>query len=272
MNTFRSWVKRNSFAIFLILTFALSWWTWPLSQQGTDTDPLLPLGPMLAALIIIPLASGWTGVKGWLRTSFKWRVRPIWYVVAIGFPIALTAIPAGLNILLGATASTASWPTSLTAFLGNVALMFIFVGLGEEMGFSAFALPRLLRNRTVLATVAILALTRVIWHLPSFVTGGTEWSVILILIPTQLIFTWIFIRSSGSAFLMILAHTSIAAIGYLFTSLFTGPELTRVVWLQAAAFVIAGVLLLAFSKFMRAALSTPEDPAVEGEVHAVAIA
>lgn len=270
MSTFRVWTKRHSFAIFLILTFALSWWTWPLYLQGIDTDPLLPLGPLVAALIVVPLAGGLTGVKEWLRTGFKWRVRPIWYVVAIGFPIVLTAIPAGLNILLGATPSTASWPTSLTAFLGNVVLMFIFVGLGEEMGFSSFALPQLLRSRTVLATVAILALTRVVWHLPSFMTGGTEWSVILILVPTQLIFTWIFIRSGGSAFLMILAHTSIAAIGYLFTSLFTGPELTRVVWLQAAAFMIAGLSLLVFSKFMRSALFTP-DPTVEGEVQAAVV-
>jgi membrane protease YdiL (CAAX protease family) len=268
INSSRLWVKRHAFALFLILTFVLSWWTWPLYLQGTDTDPLLPLGPMVAALIVVTLAGGWTGVKEWLHTSFKWRVRPIWYVVAIGFPIALTAIPAGVNILLGATASTVSWPPSLAAFLGNVVLMFIFVGLGEEMGFSSFSLPHLLRNRTVPATVAILALTRVVWHLPSFMTGGTEWSVILILIPTQLIFTWIFIRSGGSAFLMILAHTSIAAIGYLFTSLFTGPELTRVVWLQAVAFMTAGLTLLIFSRFMRSALFTP-DPAVGGEVQAV---
>ena len=148
---------------------------------------------------------------------------------------------------------------------------FIFVGLGEETGFSSFSLPRLLRSRSVFATVTILALTRVVWHLPSFMTGETEWPVALLLIPTQLIFTWIFIRGGGSAFLLLLAHTSIASLGYpFFTALFSGPELARMVWLEAAAFVIAGVLLLIFSKFMRSALFAPGDPAVEGEVQAVA--
>lgn len=267
MNIFIPWIKRYSFASFIVLTFVLSWWPWLLNSEGLPEN-LFPLGPMLAALIVVPLADGWTGLKNLGRTSFRWRVGPVWYVVAIGFPILLTAAPAGANILLGASASTASWPTSFMALLGELVGMFIIVGLGEEVGFSAFALPRLLRSRSVLATVMIIGLTRVIWHLPAFMSGGTQWPVAVLLIPAQLIFTWIFIRSRGSVLLMILAHTSIAAIGYLFTSLFTGPELTQVVWLQAAAFVAMAVIVLLTSKSMRSALVIP-DRAIEGEAQPV---
>lgn len=269
MNTFRTWVKQHSFAIFLVLTFALSWWPSPFNIEDL---PILPLGPMLAALIVVPLADGWTGLKNLFRTSFRWRIGLRWYVVAITFPIVLSAVAAGVNILLGAPASMASWPTSIAAYLSGVVEFFIFVALGEEIGFSAFALPRLLRRYSILATVVILGLTRVLWHLPLFLVGETQWPVAVLLFPTQLIFTWIFIRSRGSAFPLILAHLSIGTVGTtFFTSLFTGPDLARMVWLQAAAFVIAGLILLLTSRLIRSALFAPDDPAVAGEVQAVAI-
>jgi membrane protease YdiL (CAAX protease family) len=270
MNALTTWIKRNSFVSFLVLTLVLSWWPWSLYSWGIDLGEwIFPLGPMLAALIVVPLADGWMGLKNLGRTAFRWRVGLRWYLVAIGFPILLTAVPAGVNILLGASASTASWPTGFADFFGELVGVFIIVGLGEEIGFSAFALPHLLRRRSVLATVLIMGLTRVIWHLPAFMSGGTEWPVALLLFPTQLIFIWLFIRSQGSALLMILAHCSIAAVGYpFFTALFAGSELTRVVWLEAAAFVIMAVIVVITSKTMRSALFNP-DQVIEDETQPV---
>lgn len=252
MENLRTWVSAHALALFLVLTFAISWSWWPLYQRGSVPLVILPLGPMVAALIVVPLAGGWAGIKEWLRTGFKWRIRPIWYIVALAFPLILTALPAGLNILLGATPSTANWPASIMEFLPEAGLILVFVALGEEMGFSAFAQPHLLARRSVLATAGILALVRIVWHLPNFLVGESQWPVALILIPTQLIFTWMFVRT-GSALPMILAHFSIAAVGSTyFTGLFSGPELTRVVWLQAGAFLLAGALLLLTSDFWRA--------------------
>ena len=271
MNTFRVWIKQNAFATFLVLTFIISWSWWPLYVQGTVPMAVFPTGPMLAALIVVSLAYGSKGIKEWLRTGFKWRVRPIWYVIAVGFPLVLTGIPAAVNILLGATPSMAGYPTSPVDFLAEAAFVFILVAMGEEMGFSAFALPHLLRRQPVLTTVVILGLTRSLWHLPLIMTGDTQWPVAILLFPTQLIFTWIFIRTGGSALMMILSHMSIATLGStFFTNLFSGPELTQVVWLQAAAFVIAGIILLLTSDFWRAGSYVPET-AGEDEVQAAVI-
>ena len=266
MSTFRNWVKQHAFAIFLVLTFIISWSWYPLYIQGTVPLAVFPTGPLLAALIVVSLAYGWNGIKEWLHTGFKWRVRPIWYVIAIGFPLALTGIPAAVNILLGATPSTAGYPTSIVDFLSEAAFVFVLVALGEEMGFSAFALPHLLRRQPVLVTVVILGLTRSLWHLPLIMTGDTQWPVAILLFPTQLIFTWIFIRTAGSALMMILSHMSIATLGStFFTNLFSGPELTRVVWLQAAAFIIAGIVLLLTSDFWRKGSYKP-DPGLEDDL------
>lgn len=259
MSPFRSWIKEHAFIVFLLLTLLLSWWAWPAYYKGLVPLAILPAGPFLAALIVVPLGFGWTGFKDWLRTAFKWRVRPIWYLIAITFPIVLTAIPAGINILLGGTPVTANWPSEIGPFLMEEFIFtFLLVALGEEMGFSAFALPNLLRRYSVLTTVGILALTRILWHLPLFMTGDTELPVVLILIATQLIFTWMFIGSGGSALLMVISHVSVASIGNpFFTRLFDGPEMTRVVWLQASAFLIAGIILMLTSKFWRAGVPAP---------------
>ena len=266
MNNLRSWVKQNAFAVFLVLTLILSWWWYPLFQQGTVPLAVLPMGPLLAALIVVPLGFGRSGVMAWLRAGFKWRVRPIWYLIAFSFPIVLTAIPAGVNILLGATPSTAGWPTDGVDFIVEAFLVLILVAIGEEMGFSAFALPYLLHKRSVLATVAILALTRIVWHVPLFMVGDTEWPVAVLLVPTQFIFAWIFIRTKGSALMMIISHFSIAVLGStFFTRLFSGPESTEVVLLQAAAFVIAGIILMLTSDFWRKGSYEP-GPGLEDDL------
>lgn len=268
INTMSTWIKRYTFVIFVILCCALSWWLMPLGIEGL---PLLPLGPLLAALIVIPFVSGRKGLKEWLRTGFRWRVGPQWYVVAIAFPIVMNAIAAGINILLGATASTAVWPTSLMEFLPEALLTIIVVAVGEEMGFSAFGLPHLLGKHTALVTAVILGLTRALWHVPLFMVGETAWAVALLLIPAQVVFTWIFISGRRSAFLIILSHSAMATVAFpFFTAIFTGPDQTRQVWLQVAIFTLAAVIVLVTSKSMRSSrpLTDPdpysgvEEPAV----------
>src|SRR5690606_17001595 len=103
MNSGTSWFKQYAFVIFVVLSCALSWWMTPL---GIDGLPTLPVGPLLAALIVISLTAGRRGLRAWIQTSFRWRAGLHWYAVAIAFPIVLNAGAAGVNILLGASADT----------------------------------------------------------------------------------------------------------------------------------------------------------------------
>jgi membrane protease YdiL (CAAX protease family) len=239
-------IKQHAVTIFLVLAFPLSWFPWLLYSQGNGNfPPILPLGPLLAALIVVPLVGGWAGVKSWLSSIFRWRVGLRWYVMAIGLPIVISGAAAGANILLGASASTAALPLSLSAVLYALLDTFLWVGLGEEAGWSGFALPRLLRSRSFFTAVLIMGLVRILWHLPLFMTGQQAWPIAVLLIPVQLIFTWIFIRSQGSTFLLVLSHCSQNVVGGLiFTALFTGTDQMRMVWLLVAGYVVTAVLLL----------------------------
>ena len=61
-------------------------------------------GPLIAALIVIPLTQGWAGLRKLGSRMIRWRVRWYWYVVAIGLPLAVVLVTAMLNVALGAEA------------------------------------------------------------------------------------------------------------------------------------------------------------------------
>jgi CAAX protease family protein len=98
-----SLVKRHPLITFFILMFVLSWWPWPLYAMGVPwaISPLLP-GPLLAALIVIPLTQGWAGLRELGLRMIRWRVGWRWYAVALGIPLAAAAVAGALIVALGA--------------------------------------------------------------------------------------------------------------------------------------------------------------------------
>jgi hypothetical protein len=104
-----SLVKRHPLITFFVLTFVLSWWTWPLYAMGLSPSPMFS-GPLLAALIVIPITQGWAGLRELGSRIIRWRVRWYWYVVALGIPLAVAAVAVALSGALGASWSLAKLP------------------------------------------------------------------------------------------------------------------------------------------------------------------
>ena len=92
-----SFVKRHPIITFFVLSYAISWAFLPI-----EAVRFLPSGPLLAALIVIPITQGWSGLKvlGW--RMIRWRVRWYWYAAAIGVPLAVHLAVVGLNVAAGA--------------------------------------------------------------------------------------------------------------------------------------------------------------------------
>ena len=99
-----AFVRRHQLAAFVVLAYALSWWAWIWYRLDSENvgAPILPMGPLLAALIVLFLVGGWPEVKDLLQSIVRWRVGWVWYLVALGLPVALTLTALGLNLLLGA--------------------------------------------------------------------------------------------------------------------------------------------------------------------------
>jgi hypothetical protein len=100
MNSVTSVIKRYPLATFFILTYIFSWWGW-LVGLGQ-----IPIGPVVAALIVVPLTEGKAGLKEWASRIVRWRVGVRWYAIALLLPMALAVVAVALNVLMGARALT----------------------------------------------------------------------------------------------------------------------------------------------------------------------
>ena len=52
------WARRRDLPLYFVLAFGLSWWPWPLVAVNPDSSPMVPFGPLLAAVIAAALTGG----------------------------------------------------------------------------------------------------------------------------------------------------------------------------------------------------------------------
>jgi len=213
---------RHSLLLFFVLAYALSWAVeipLALRAQGLIAVPipwslhyLAAYGPMLAAIIVTGLTSGREGLRELFGRMLKWRVRPVWWLVALA-PLVLYALLAlVLRFIPGQGADLAALgEIDFLPNLGAGALLvwFLTFGLGEETGWRGYALPRLQRGRSALSATVILWVFWALWHLPFFfylydvtVIPG----LLLGLLAGAITFTWLYNSTGGSILLVAVWH------------------------------------------------------------------
>lgn len=227
---------RNSFQrcpllAYSVLACTISWALWlPLVMRSRGADiALLPyqhyigsVGPMLAAMVVVGTINGKNGVAQLLRGLLKWRVELRWYVIAILGPAALYAVSAaGIGLYGG------EWP-AFSQFgrsgefpgLGPVGvslLQFLTFGVGEEIGWRGFALPRLQAKHNALAATLLLTVAWAAWHIPAFfyrpgysaMDAADILGWFFSLLTGALLLTWLYNSAEGSILIVALFHGSI---------------------------------------------------------------
>jgi membrane protease YdiL (CAAX protease family) len=211
-----SLMKRHPIITFFLLAYAISWVGLPLYAAGVWPIPFLATGPLIAALIVIPLTQGRAGLRELGSRMIRWRVRWYWYVVAVGLPLAVLLLTVGLNVAHGAGAPSLAGVGSLSTIIMVFAVRLINPldgPMGEEPGWRGFALPGLQTSRSPLVTTMILAVLITGWHLPTFfLEGGFEPSIfvgaVLGTVAVTFWYTWLFNHTGGSVLLVLVAHST----------------------------------------------------------------
>ena len=208
MHRLLSVVKRHPIVTFFVLTYAIGWglipfWTF---QAGA---------PFIAALIVIPLTQGLSGLKELGLRMIRWRVRWYWYAVAVALPLGVLVLTAGLNVALGASAPSLAFG-SLTTVLLVFAVRLVNPGdgaLGEEPGWRGFALPGLQGSGfSPLVSTLILGVLVSGWHVPLLFLeeGGLRPFIIVgFLLGTVAVtfwYTWLFNHTGGSVLITLVSH------------------------------------------------------------------
>ena len=234
MSTVASVVRRHPIITFFVLSYALAWMLVPFGSFGA-------YGPLVAALVVVPITQGVAGLKELGLRVIRWRVRWYWYAVALGVPLAVHLAVVGLNVASGAGVPSLTF-SSLTTFLMVFAIRLVNPTdgpLGENPGWQGFALPGLQGSGySPLVATAIVAPLVSLWHLPLFFwePGGLQASVLVsglvVTVAVTFFYNWLFNRTGGSVLLVILAHNLEGSIQYELGWIVMG------VWLAVAIGVI----------------------------------
>jgi uncharacterized protein len=243
-----SLVKRHPLIVFFVLACALSWWPSILYALDLLPQPIVGFGPFLAALVVLGITQGKTGIVGLLRRMTRWRVAPVWYAVALLLPVAIALAAAVFNVLLGAQAPSSVELGGWTSLFSTFLILLLIPGLGgtwEEPGWRGYALPRLQVGYSALFASLILWVAILVWHLPLFIVGEIHPSDAVFMLGFVIVFNWVFNNANGSVLIMMLMHAMNNTIGgSFFSQMFSGADSVRQAWLYAALWCAAAIVVV----------------------------
>jgi membrane protease YdiL (CAAX protease family) len=267
------WLKQHSLLAGFILMFLF---TWPIdlgaaaqSRGWLDLDILSTLallvgyGFVAAALVMTGITAGKAGLIALLRRFLIWRVGLGWYVVVLLGPAALSLIASGFQFQWGSSPPDFANVYARQIF-GSEASLWIFVlpfllsqllMNGEEIFMRGYALPRLQARYNALVASLVLGVIWTAWHLPKFLTAGSNqsdariWLGLLHWLALAILFTWIYNSTRGSLLLVTLFHAAVNTAAIFLPDL--DFEITGMVvyWLAAIIVIlVAGPATLAGQK------------------------
>ena len=242
-------LRRHPVVAFVILAYALSWWAWFWYRADPENvgAPILPIGPLIATALLLPLIGGWAGVKELVGRILLWRVGWRWYAIVLGLPVLLTFSAVGLNLLLGAQVL----PEFELPDAANLAIRFVFIffwiGLGEEPGWRGFVLPRLLVGRTALVAALILGLIHTVWHLPLYgreydAANVVPWGISVFCF--SIVICWVYLHTGGSILMPMLMHAANNTVAVVWR-MFEGGDQLRLWWIWSGLWVVATLIVIA---------------------------
>lgn len=190
---------------FLLIAMAFSWGIWCVfgaSQAGrlpfqvpAELAMLGEYGPALAAILMLALQRGRSGVLELLRSLGKWRVGLRWYLFVLLITPALMLATIAITALLGGAtpdlSQLAQWPENFRArtsafspsmglmsglvdfmsmgtwatAIGMIALGVSQGGLSEEPGWRGYAMAQGLQRWNLLVTALVVGAMWGAWHM-----------------------------------------------------------------------------------------------------------
>jgi membrane protease YdiL (CAAX protease family) len=275
MTTIKAFIKGHPLLSFYALAFAITWGGLIMavggpseilgSPEAFDTRFGLVLlawlaGPSVASILMTGLIHGREGFRDLLTRMTRWRVGARWYAVAF-----LTAPLLSVAVLFALSLSSPEYLPTILTTSDKVSLILLGIvgtfvgGIFEELGWTGFATPTLLRRMrySVLATGLIVGVLWGMVHMPVYywpASGDLSGALLLAVVaanilawfpPYRVLMVWVYDRTE-SLLLVMLMHGSATGSLVIFASLAPGwPLFTFLLAFGAVLWVVVGVVALA---------------------------
>jgi membrane protease YdiL (CAAX protease family) len=275
MTTIKAFIKSHPLLSFYAIAFAVSWGGLIMVVGGPSeilgTPELLGTrfalvmlawlaGPSVASILLTGLVHGRAGFRDLFARITRRRVGARWYAVAL-----LTAPILSVAVLLALSLSFPEYlPTILTTSDKGALLLLGIVGtlvggIFEELGWTGFATPTLLRRMRygVLTTGLIVGVLWGVAHFPLYYWGasGNLSGALLVAVVAanilawfpayRVLMVWVYDRTE-SLLLAMLMHGSATGSLVIFASLAPGWRLfTFLLVFGAVLWVVVGAVALA---------------------------
>jgi len=222
---------RSQLILFIVISYAYLWLLFgigklfdiPFSYDIQEPGGILVLfgvpSSLFAASLVTLITHGKNGLRRLFSDSFNLRIGPIWYLFGLLTPL-LVALACGASaVWINGDKIPDSW-FSPSMPLGLMVFLLVYIGLGEEIGWRGFALPRFQESfgslRGSIATGVFWAL----WHLPLFWMPGSSQYGHSVLLFIYLLTCWsipmaVFVgKAQGSVIPAILFHGSVNFLAF----------------------------------------------------------
>ena len=256
--------------VFFILALVLGAGTVYLVVQG-----ILPAGIALASvlsasiagIIMTALEDGRGGLKLMLRRLLIWRVAIGYWFFAFLFLVPAILLGSLVNPLFNGDPLSFKDMKPTFEILPMFLIFFIVAGLGQELGWTGFLMPRLQARFSALTSCVIRAILVGIWHLPLLLYSRFQhpsladfpyagWIAqkgflvavgalfLMFMIPWSIFFTWIFNNTRGSLLLVAVLHGSEIWVAYWMLSSGIKPSNLDNYWGYGAVLVLIATLIV----------------------------
>jgi membrane protease YdiL (CAAX protease family) len=191
---------------FFLLTYAISWFGWVGNWLlPSDNWPQQnPLGPAVAALIVIWFAEGSSGFRAWWRRLLQFRA-PIW-VYAVAFAVPLVIIFASIWLAIRSGAPSQPLPErEFAEFIILIPIMLLLGPLPEEISFRGYGQHELQSEISPLTAAVWIGVGVLVWHVPLFLAGDVPWPFIVTIVAVSVVYAWLY-QLGRSVWPLVLLH------------------------------------------------------------------
>ena len=182
----RAFIQRHSLWTYFVLAFGIAWGGIVLAvgpsaiREGARGESVVSsgiggqaalvflamlAGPTLAALLTTALVDGMAGLRElWSRVT-RWNVGLRWYAVGLlTTPMSVLVVLLPLMLVSPAFTPGLFTPNRMATVVVGLIVGGLAAGFFEELGWTGFALPRVLRGRNALLVAIGFGVIHMVWH------------------------------------------------------------------------------------------------------------